>query len=462
MKNLWMLVAALCVATSAMAQSEKISDTEATTQIETTAPTPEAYGKADGLMENGSIARYHRSSLYSVLMRHSNFPYGSEIEQAFFSIPTPDKFNDHNLAVRSFESSARKMRKGNKAEAQNRSDIEAFIQANDIPRELVAKWFNRDPKTGGFDIDLMLDRGFYDASEADIAMALASGRGSQSLGDGGAELIGKTFLLVNDITYIDHGERSAVAGGILRGLGEILAAASGSSSFKDLGNVAGGLAEEVDGFKVNITSYLYRLDWNTEVSETFWSQYWTAHPDVDPARREAFDKSSLFRLVYIGSTTTSAANLSSRSFAQRSKSEQMLRVCARAVDKSIVELQREYDEFKVNTPIERINRGERTVEVAIGLKEGINKRSKFDVLMPIQEANGTITYQRIGRIEPIEGKIWDNRFGALEALEAGEESDEEGKEGNAALRHTTFRIIDGANRIVPGCLIRESTIRRDK
>lgn len=462
MKNVWMLVAALCVATGTMAQSKMEKAPKAATPSESTSSVTVEHNKADGLLEDGSIARYHRSSLYSVLMRHSNFPYGSEIEQAFFSIPTPDKFNDHNLPIRSFESTARKMRKGKKAEAQNRGDIEAFINANNIPRELVAKWFNRDPKTGGFDIGLMLERGFYDASEADIAMALASGRGSQSLGDGGAELIGKTFLLVNDITYIDHGERSAVAGGILRGLGDLLAAASGESSFKNLGNVAGGLAEEVDGFKVNITSYLYRLDWNIEVSETFWSQYWTSNPNVDPMRREAFDSSPLFRLVYIGSTTTSAANLSSRSFSQRSKSEQMLRVCARAVDKSIVELQRAYDEFKVNTPIERINQGERTVEVAIGLKEGINKRSKFDVLMPIQQADGTITYQRVGRIEPIEGQIWDNRFGALEALEAGEERDEEGKEGNAALRRTTFRIIDGAHRIVPGCLIRESTIRRDK
>lgn len=462
MRNIWMLVAALSVATSTMAQSETANGSGSATHVEATGSAESGYGKADGLMENGALARYHRSSLYSVLMCHSSFPYGSEIEQAFFSIPTPDKFNDHNLAVRSFESSARKMRKGKKAEAQNLQDIEAFIRANDVPRELVAKWFNRDLQTGGFDINLMLERGFYDASESDIALAVASGRGIQSVGDGGAELIGKTFLLVNDITYVDRGERSALVGEILRGIGGILSAASSSSSYEELGNAAGDLAEEVDGFKVNITSYLYRLDWNPEVAETFWSQYWTVNPRVDRARYEAFNQSPLFRLIYVGSTTTSAANLSSRSFAQRPKNEQMLRVCARAVDKSIVELQRAYDEFKVNTPIERINADERTVEVAIGLKEGINKRSKFDVLMPVQNEDGTISYERVGRIEPIEGKIWDNRFGALEALEAGEESDEEGKEGNAALRYTTFRITDGARRIVPGCLIREETIRRDK
>ncbi|MBR3846358.1 MAG: hypothetical protein IKM37_02210, partial [Alistipes sp.] len=156
MRDIWMLVAALCVATSAMAQSDTVSSAEVTTPVEAVGSTESGYGKADGLMENGALARYHRSSLYSVLMSHSSFPYGSEIEQAFFSIPTPDKFNDHNLSVRSFESSARKMRKGKKAEAQNLQDIEDFIRANDVPRELVAKWFNRDLQTGGFDINLML------------------------------------------------------------------------------------------------------------------------------------------------------------------------------------------------------------------------------------------------------------------------------------------------------------------
>lgn len=476
MKQILMLVAALGVATGIMAQttnSERIKEKGGLEEMESREyQTPaanasyegvsEVRGTADGLQSDGSIARYHRSSLYSVLLCHSNFPYGEEIRQTFLSIPTPDKFNNHNLSVRTIESSARKMRKGRKAEEGNLADINAFINNQDVAREMVAKWFNRNRKTGGLNIDLMLERGFYDASEGDIAMARASGRGLQSVGDGGAELIGKTFLLVNDITYIDHGERSATAGGILRGIGSILAGISGSSAYEDLGNVAGGLASEVDGFKVNITSYLYRLEWNDEIAETFWSQYWTEDPNADPARREAFDHSSLFRMIYVGSTTTSAGNLSSRSFARRSKSEQMLRVCARAIDKSIVELQRSYDEFKVNTPIERINQAERTVEVAIGLKEGINKRSKFDVLMQVEEADGSITYERIGRIEPIEGMIWDNRFGALEALEAGEELDEEGKEGNAALRYTTFRITDGVNRIVPGCLIREATIRRDK
>ena len=55
-----------------------------------------------------SLSQYHRSSLYSILIKHSQLPYGESIDSAFMVMPVPDKFNDHNLGVRSFESSAKK------------------------------------------------------------------------------------------------------------------------------------------------------------------------------------------------------------------------------------------------------------------------------------------------------------------------------------------------------------------
>jgi hypothetical protein len=173
---------------------------------------------------------------------------------------------------------------------------------------------------------------------------------------------------------------------------------------------------------------------------------------------------SVFALQYIGKTTTSAANLSSKVFASQSKEQQMLKVCTRAIDKSIVQLQREYDEFKVNVPINKIN-DDGTVEVEIGLKEGVNVKSTYDVLMPTEDENGRLVYNKVGSIRPVEGKIWDNRFGALEDAEAlAQDKDAkqaEGEEvgGDVNLTATTFKITSGEKKIVPGCLVREATIK---
>jgi len=417
---------------------------------------------------DGGIQKYRRSSLYSVLIKHSAFPYGETIDSTFMSIPTPDKFNNHDVGPKSFESSANKMKKKGKDKVSvNAKDIEAFIQANDIARQMVAKWFNRNPETGAFNLDLMQERGFYDAQQEDIEKAKASVRNIQSLGDAGEELIGKTFLLVNDITFVDRGEKSKKAGGWLKFLGSVTSAVTGVSAAEDLGNLAGAAVNEIDGFKVNITSYLYRLDWNKEIAETFWNQYWIDEANPDEAKRAAFDTSDLFKLTYVGETTTSAANLASKSLSQKPKTAQMLKVCTRAIDKSIVELQREYDEFKVNVPIRAIDPDKKTCEVAIGLKEGINEKSQFDVLMKTQDPEtGAVSYEKVGKIQPVKGKIWDNRFGALEDAEAianeGAKKSEEDGDGDASLTATTFKILDGANKIGVGYLVREVTIKRAK
>ncbi len=134
------------------------------------------------------------------------------------------------------------------------------------------------------------------------------------------------------------------------------------------------------------------------------------------------------------------------------------------MDKSLVNLQREYEAFKVNVPIYRIN-DNGTVDVQIGLKEGVNKKSKYQVLMPELDENGTLSYREIGTIVPIEGKIWDNRFGALEEAEfralENKAAKGEAAEGNAYLDATTFKVVGAvdANKFV-GCVVREEHIAR--
>lgn len=414
---------------------------------------------------NGEMAKYRRSSLYSILIKHSSFPYAAEIDSAFMVMPIPDKFNDHNLEVRSFESSAVKMKKNGKAKKKlNLQDTDNFLNTNDVAKALVAKWFLRDPENGGFDMSLIQERGFYDASQLDIATAEESTRGKSSLGDAGEALIGNTFVIVNDITFVDKGEKSARVAESISLIGKILSQATEDKSYEEIGDVAAAITNEIDGFTVNITTYLYRLKWNDEVEGTFYKLYWINKGGSDDTRKEAFEKSDIFSVDYIGQTTTSASNLASKSLSSQSKGQQMLKVCTRAVDKSIVELQREYDEFKVNVPIYKISEDGDFVDVQIGLKEGINEKSKFEVLLPIEGENGKLTYDKVGMIQPLKDKIWDNRFGALEEAKAvAEEGSNDAEAANleaASLTASTFKILSGANKIVPGCLVREVTIKK--
>lgn len=421
-----------------------------------------------------SIAKYRRSSICSILITHLNEDkedakpeekYHHLIQEVFTSMPMPDKFNEHNIQQRFIASSEVKAKKAaeNKHKQEvDTADIEKFILDVNPAKEMVAKWFNRNPETGDCNMDLVSERGYYDAQQVDIRLAKLGPLGVASLADAGAELIGKTFLLVNDITYVDVGERTAKAGQVLGSIGRMFGGSIGNS-FK----LAGSLTSSFDGLKVNITSFLYQLDWQEKDLYNFWDAYYldpTYSEEDHTRKRESFASvtpaDSVFRIKYIGKTTTSAHATIFRKNAP--KNNLMLRVCARAIDKSIIELQRQYDTFKVSVPIDRVN-ADGTVDVPIGLKEGVHNKSVFDVFQQTEDQSGKIQWQRVGRIEAINGKIWDNRFGALEELQEAKEAnakikdeDAKGVKADATLTATTFKILSGASKIDSGCIVREA------
>ena len=465
MKHFTLFLAALALSTSVVYAQEPTTEQTATEQT-----TVQPEGK---VIQNQNIENYRRSSLYSVLVKHTDAKYGSDIEAAFLATPVPDKFNDHNLSVRTFESTAKNKKVSEKARGTekdpNVSGTASFIAANDVARGMISKWFNRNPETGALDFELIKERAYYDASALAIQEADASAAGRKMLVDAGPDLIGKTFLVVNDITFVDKGEQSAKAAKGIAIFGAIAGALLGSDEIANAAVAVAGAVNEIDGFRVNITSYLYRLKWDEEIANTLYSSYWVDAAAPDASKKANYESSDLFKLEFVGHTNTSAGITTSKSFDKRSHGELLNIVCTRALDKSIVELQRAYDEFKVNTPIMSVNQETKQVEVKIGLKEGVNAKSRYEVLM-VDESKGYRTDKRVGMLKPGANKIWDNRFGALEeaamieqAKAAGEISkdakDADGEGGNVNLTSTTFDIIEGANKIFEGMLIREVRIK---
>ena len=74
-------------------------------------------------------ADYRRSSIYSLLINHTEQQFASEIKQAFVQIPVPDKFNDHNLSVRVLNLNEKLS--GAKSEKEN-TEITEFLEKNKI------------------------------------------------------------------------------------------------------------------------------------------------------------------------------------------------------------------------------------------------------------------------------------------------------------------------------------------
>lgn len=387
--------------------------------------------------------RYRRSSIYSILINHTDQRFSEDIRQAFLKIPVPDKYNDHNLSVKVV--TLDKKLSGASSDKEN-EHITEFLDSNQIASRLVGRWFNRDIYTGECNMDLVKERGLYDATEFDKEIAARSVRGTALLEDAGEDLIGNTFVLVNDIRYVDKSKATMWVGiGLaILGAGAGAALAANGASFSQLNsfnqatqNLATTI-QNIKGFKVKINTFLYRLVWDDEVASAFYEHQYSNTPDE--AKRLAFEAARAgYRLEYVGKVESRAGETSYVGVNLYDPQAMVRKVCQRALDENIVDLQTKFEAFRTRTPILTSE----PITASIGLKEGVSKKSKFEVLERVEKEDGTISYKRVGVIAPDPNLIWDNRYMAVE----------EGAP-NSLLGKTTFRKVSGSVPM-PGMLIRE-------
>ncbi len=152
--------------------------------------------------------KYRRSSLYTMMLDDNRRERYRVIKDAFGNAVLSEKFNDHNIGPYLIPAH------GMSGEKDQTKLIEQYLNNKGVARDLVAKWFNRDAN-GNFNMDLIAERGQYNASEIDVKVAQSSVRGKAMLADAGRELIGNTFVIVYDYKYTNKEEQAKKRGGFL-------------------------------------------------------------------------------------------------------------------------------------------------------------------------------------------------------------------------------------------------------
>lgn len=434
--------------------------------------------------QTDNSADYKRSSLYTIILDDHGLMDANKaevIKQTFANTPLPEKFNDHNISIRSFNprnysvtdaevaavtGGEEKKKKGGFGKAiggfakgvagsataglVDTTDTKKlpakfikFFEDQKIGNQLVAKWYDMketyDPATQShFDMNLIKDRGLYNASEFDKLVAEKSTRGVAMLADAGEELIKNTFVVGIRFNYVSKAEMAK----------QISEASSAVSSLfggtvASLTNTAlqAGSAVAGKGYVIKATAFLYQLDWNEEVNAKFYTEYYGAQDLTD------FANSDDFKLKYVG-TVTEWADIQSSIFSNKPESDLVERATVRAIDEVIAKLQKKYEVFRTKTPLLTT---EPTLTAAIGLKEGLEGGDKFEVLEKnINPETMATTYKRVATIKVDKNNIWDNRF-AADAEQA-----ENAANGNGSVQTINATTFTGGNKkIYPGMLIRQ-------
>lgn len=406
---------------------------------------------------------YRRSSLYTIMLDDAGLVKADTIKRSFDSTPIPEKFNDHNLSIRSFnpkdypipeeEKISKKKGSGNAfgkslvsytsgglVDTTDTQDlpqiIQKFFKENKIPQQIVAKWYGRDEK-GNFNMNLIGERGQYDATEMQASIAKASVRGKAMLADAGEELISNTFVVVTRFKYIPKEEVMAAA---KRGLSLLKEFGGQNAKFiADIGSTAADVASK--GYVIQANSYLYKLRWNDSIAAVFYQDMWNDSYDSSPERAKAFDSTDLFKLELVG-FDKAWADLQSSIFTTKSEDELVRIATVKAIDAVIAKLQRAHDVFKTKTPLFEVD----PISAKIGLKEGLEKGDRYEVLEQTIDDEGRTKYVRKGVVR-VDQPIWDNRY------MAGEEVAADSTATAAPLVDKT--IFKGMGKFYPGMLIRQ-------
>lgn len=375
--------------------------------------------------------KYRRSSIYSVLINHTEQKFATEIRKSFLLMPVPDKYEDHNLSIRCLDMDSKLA--GAKSEKENPA-VTAFLNDNNVASRLVAKWYNRDMFTGLGNLELIQERGMISITEEQKALYANTVKGvDRSYDMVGEELIGNTFVLVNDIRYVDKEKTGKSWGMALKIFGAVAGAATGDRSLTNLGNSVGNMMETLKGFTVRVNTFLYQLEWNEDLKNEVEATFDTGNPnDFDNIRTK-------LKLKYVGKVESKGSNTSFMGVNLDEPINMVKKACQRALDDNVADLQHQFVAFRTKSPLISVT----PLKAYVGLKEGVSADSKFEVLEEIEDENGKISYKRVGVIKPKANMIWDNRYMAVEE-----------NAPNSGLGFTTFEKVSGKIE-GEGLLIRE-------
>lgn len=418
--------------------------------------------------------QYRRSSLCEILIESEDFPQKTSVIEAYTKAPFPDKYNDHCIGINSFDPNEYSY-SGNEKDLTK--SIDQFIQSNKIANKLISKWFNRQAD-GCFDMKLVGERGYYNATEMEAKIAAGNIRGAAILKDAGEELIKNTFVIFSKMNFISNEPIARVtrdevyfhqkelrskayeeaksqyskslteARKIEPELLSKLAIKAAEKLYKKTKksinssyDIAIGLADREyekakQGYFVFTTSYLYKLKWDEEVADKFYTQLWVDKSSFDAEKISSFNNADVFELDYVGKE-------SSKSWVPPSLkellpvNEDIEKSTIRNIDAVYSKLQKKFEVFKPKTPILSVN----PITAKIGMKEGLEGGEKFEVLEQyVDSETGLTKYRKKGEIKVNKSKVWDNRYNAYED-----------NVDNSELSGTEFT---GGKKYYPGMLIR--------
>ena len=371
--------------------------------------------------------KYKRNSLSTFLVTDGNFENKDKILSAYQNYKFPDKYNDHRLNVLNAdiskitfsdeeflkiledlgttkESYDESMELAKTFWGQDYKDdrldiykLKKFIKDQKIGSQLIEKWYDSNGD-GKFDIELITERGLFNASKEDIDKAKSSATGNDVIVTGAAlDLIPQTYLVFNKMSFVSN---------------EIMAAVVRAQAMKKVNEMSEGLPKEMakkaadkiyektsEGYSVWTTAYLFRLKWNESDQNNLYTNW---------EKKDEFLKNE-FSIEHVGTEKANSLVTFSLKKEDKDRTEDDIINLAtvRNVEKVFSKLTKKYEDFKPKVPLVEFS----PLTAFIGMKEGLEGGETFEVLNEEYDSKtGRTIYKSVGKVKVDKKSIWDNRY----------------------------------------------------
>lgn len=305
-----------------------------------------------------------------------------------------------------------------------------YLIKDAVANKLVAKWHNKpgtEESTADFDDNLsaIMEYGLRGLSEEAKANAKVTENLTNLVAGSENKLLKNTYVCFTQYYFASADEFNAT---FIEPPKKQLEKSDNFLLSASLQGAIEAAAAALKGYFVSVNAYLFRLEWNQDLYNDFYTNKWS-----DPA--SFFDKSN-YKLIYVGKSSKRApASLSMKSDAN--SDELLRRATLRSTDAAFAALQRDYEEFR---PMSSLHVVDGRLGAYIGMKEGIKEGDKFEVFeaeMSKDDPN-QIEWKSVGKIKVAKNGLWDNREGAGVPIEGVAYDKKEEKGGNSSLPCTFF------------------------
>ena len=334
-------------------------------------------------VKNYVSSEYNRNTLTLVGLDFSE-NLSSQLMTKFSGLAIPDKYYDNPLQSKVLKPGVGRDGVSNMLKQIKPEAIKGWLNDNKVGQQILSTWFNRQPD-GSFNVDVLKQRGLFNADDNDFMVAGASKRGESSLMDMGLQLVNQSYALVFDFYNIMD-----------------------MNQYYDANEVETS-KRVMNGYRASMRTYLYKLEFNDSVAAVFFQDHWIGAQSTDKqARVNAFNEAE-FPFVPL---SNHYGELLSTQFnpgqtlapkVQKTKDELLAQLSQMAFDKVMNEIEKRNEAFRVKAMVSSV----KPIAAKIGKKEGLKFDQRYFVYENRERRNGDVFSRRVGVIKSM--KVVDNR-----------------------------------------------------